>query len=887
MVSTMSRKVSALARGSEEPFIPGQGGEPALGRAQPQPQEVRVDRLHQPVVGSGVHQGLQAGRGAVPGHGQDDPLLVVRQGARPAADLDGLGGVRPPEDQKGMGLGPQALQGLGGSSVTSSPCPRARSASSRAAWQTDASFRSSARIRASASDRVNQESQESSPKYIRFRELRHPMLERNGLPRTATVEQTTESRILMLFRTAVRCAGALAVLLLAGGAVSAQRAERGFPLIQAYVPTHPEVESQSFDIAFDPRGVLYVANVSGVVVYDGAWWQLLEIGEARSAFSVASDASGRIGVGGIDDLGYLRADASGTLRFVSLRGLLPAAQRELGQVMRVHPTSRGFVYLTTRWLLDWDGKSLRTVATFPGDRPYTMTFGVEGTVLVWTREGGLFRLTGRTLQPVPGGDVFRGRRINALLPAGRDDLLVSVRGEGLFRFRNGKAEPFAPEASAWTAEHRLLNGRRLDDGRWALGSVLGGVLLLRPDGAIDQVIDTSVGLSDDFVAGVTVDREGSLWLALNNGLARVEVTSPLSVIDVRSGLKGSVVDVTRHRGEVWAATSAGLFRSGTGSGPLRMIPVPGVVSAWSLLPKGDDLLVGTAFGIFVIRDGAPPREIPGTDLRTAYVLAPSADPDRVWVGTGDGLSVLRRDPGGWRSEGMVEGVPREVRAVVERPGAVWCGTRLDGIVKVELPRRIVRRIPDSKEAIPFLVAGRLVAVQRKRVLRIDEARAELAEDPGLAGLGGMSFLAEDAEGNLWFDTRPPSVALRRLQGGGWDGLREIDGVPMRTLVTIVPEQDGVVWLAGDAGLYRYAGKLPPQGQALAGSEPGAGDRGREGSSSAGRPEPFRPRPSWLPTCGGCASSSLRTPSAPGSAIRPGSIPWTRAGETRGPSLSPS
>jgi len=602
------------------------------------------------------------------------------------------------------------------------------------------------------------------------------------------------------------------MLLLA--AVPAWAAERGFPLIRTYSPDLPEVESQSFDIARDPRGVLYVANISGLLVHDGAWWQVLAIGEARSAFSVASDASGRVGVGGVDDLGYLRADAGGVLRFVSLRGLLAPGQRELGQVMRVHPVPGGFLYLTKRWLLAWDGTVLHTVATFPGDRPYAASFDVEGTVYVWTRER-LWRVAGTRLQPVAGGEVFQGRRVDLILPGpAGDGLLVAVRGEGLFRLRNGLSEPFAPEASRWTAEHRLLAGRRLDDGRWALGSVLGGVLLLQPDGTMDQVIDTAVGLPDDFVSGLTVDREGALWVALNNGLARVEVGSPLSVIDVRSGLKGTVYHAALHQGELWAATSAGVFRTEPGGGPLRMRLVPGLFSGWSLLSLGDDLLVGTAFGVYEIGNG-PPRVISGTDQRTAYVLAPSADPDRVWVGMVDGLAVLRREGNGWRYEGMVEGVPREVRSIVERQGALWCGTGLDGIVKVALPSRVVKRVPKSEEALPFLAGGRLLATQGNRVLRLDEERGELVQDPALSSLGGrgeIHSLAEDAEGNLWLNTRPLSVALRG--DGGWSEPRELAEVPARTVVSIVPGLDGVVWVASDAGLLRHAGSLRRGGEPL-------------------------------------------------------------------------
>lgn len=639
----------------------------------------------------------------------------------------------------------------------------------------------------------------------------------------------------------VRRTGALVPLLLAaallGGAAVPCRAasERGFPLIQLYVPTLPQATTQSFAVTGDPRGTLYVGNGAGVLVYDGAWWRLVPAGEGQSAFALASDASGRIAVGGEDDFGYLAPGPDGTLRFVSLLGLLPPGERDLdGQVLQVHPAAGGFAFFTARRLVLWDGETVTTVADFPGDRPYTVGFQVGPAVYVWTRDG-LFRLAGRSLEPVPGGEVFRGRRVDQVLPA-EDGLLVSVRGEGLFRFSGGRAEPFAPAASRWAIASRVIEGCRLADGRWALGSVLGGLLLLRPDGEVDQVIDTSVGLPDDFVSGMAVDREGSLWLALNNGLARVEVASPLSVIDGRSGLKGSVYGMVRHRGRLWVATAAGLFTTEAadaagvprGGGPVRMRAVPGVPpSAWSVLSAGEDLLAGTGFGVHVVRDEAV-WMIPGTDAGTTYAMARSRlDPARVWLGSEDGLAAVRREGDGWRHEGTVAGSPRDVSSIVEgEDGTVWLTARAGGVYRLDLEaagagradlaaarvRRVARDL-----AVLFRIAGRIVVIA-ERVMRLDEEQGALADDPALAGLSAdTNFFAEDAEGNVWMNTRPPSVALRRsgAQGAraGWEPrARSLVEVPARSIDFFLAEPDGVVWLAGENGLYRYAGS--PRGQAV-------------------------------------------------------------------------
>jgi diguanylate cyclase (GGDEF)-like protein len=626
-----------------------------------------------------------------------------------------------------------------------------------------------------------------------------------------------------------RLAGALAALLLLAASSPARAAagERGYPLLQAYEPSLPEASTEFFGATRDPQGVLYFANLSGVLVYDGAWWQRIEVGKGIAAYCVESDANGRIGVGGDGEIGYLAADGHGTLRYVSLLGLLPPQERDLGQILSLQATAKGFVFMTGRRLLVWDGARVVTAATFPGDRPYAESFTVGREVYVWTREG-ISRLWGARLEPVPGGEAFRGRRLDEILPAD-GGLLVSVRGEGLFLLRDGKVTPFAPEASRWTAAKRVFSGLRLADGRWALGSVLGGLLLLRPDGTVDQVIDSAAGLPDDFVSGLVTDREGALWLALNNGLARLEIASPLSILDRRTGLQGQPYTVARYQGALWVGGLSGLLTTAgsPADGPVRLRPVAGVPpGGWSLLPVDGDLLLGAAFGAYQIR-GTEARLIPGTERsKTVYALARSAaDPERVWLGLSEGLAAIRRTGDGWRYEGEVEGFSSTVRSIVEgRDGTVWCGTERDGLVGLQMapgpwpglltrPRR--RRDVGSGDVNVFRIAGRLLAVKEKQILRLDESRGALARDQDLpAGSpGDFNVVAEDAGGNLWLNSHPPAVALRR--GTGWEAQpMTLAGVPGRNVETIFPEPDGVVWLATDKGLIRYEGTPHDRSAAL-------------------------------------------------------------------------
>lgn len=615
-------------------------------------------------------------------------------------------------------------------------------------------------------------------------------------------------------------AAALAVCLAGAAAgATAHPREHGLPLLRTWSADDYDAGTQNFAVMQDARGLLYFGNLAGVLIHDGAWWRSLPIRNDAAVFALAHDDSGRIAVGGPDELGHLAPDVDGSLRYVSLVERLPPGARDLGDVRAVHTTRGGFAFVAERHLLLWDGSGLAVAADLPAGRTAKSTFDVDGRVYVWTAAEGLRVLAQRHLEPVPGGEQLRGRRVGLALPAGGGALLLALEGRGLYVFDRGRLTLFAPDASRWLAGRELSGGCRLPDGRYALASRLGGLLLLSPQGDVDQVIDTGAGLPDDYVRAVAPDREGALWLALDNGLARVELSSPLSVFDARAGLTGNVVDAKRHRGALWISTSTGVFTnapdpSAHGGVTALVRRVNGLPApTWGLLSAEDELLVGANDGLYAVTGpGMRVQLVPGTADTTAYeLLRSSVDPDLVWLAMHDGLGRLRREGGRWRYLGRVPGVPRHVHNLVERAGRLWCGTIFDGLVRVEWatapaldPAPKVTRFGSGETGV-FKVQDRIVVTRDYALLALDEATGALSPEKELPRVEGDVFhLAQDAAGHVWLNTRPPVVLARRPDGRYDPNPQVLVGVSARSVQKIIAEPDGVVWLAGEKGLYRVS-----------------------------------------------------------------------------------
>lgn len=616
-------------------------------------------------------------------------------------------------------------------------------------------------------------------------------------------------------------AAALPALLRAqegGGA----RSESGFPILETrqLLGVTEGAETQTFDLTIDSAGRLVIGNLGGVLIHDGAWWRLVPVGQAHAAFSVAAGKNGDIGVGGVDDLGIVSQPMDRPATYRSLLELLPPDQRDLGQVHTVRPYGNGFLFHAENWLLFWDGARFHTLEDLrQATETVVSTQQAAGQLFIWTREGGLHTFDGKGYRPIPGGDVFRDRRVDMVAPAGQG-LLVSVRGEGLFHFRGGEVEPIENAASEWLRTNRALSSTRLTDGRIAVGSVLGGLVILQSDGTIDQIINTDLGLPDDLVTGTAVDRDGTLWVTVNEGLVRVETSAGLSILDSRNGLKGSTYALRRHLGELWVGTSAGTYtthgvEAAVGE-PLRFRKVDEVPdSAWSFLSVGPELLIGTDMAIYSIR-GDTTTELDVLENEVAYTMVRSKlDPTRVYLGLDDGLAVMRRDGGSWRLEGEVEGVRGDVRTIIEQSdGTIWGGTSFSGHYRIILPPGTPPSgaevesfpAPEGDETYLYAIGDRILATRGKTIYALDTGSGDLVPERDLNRLGiheELSVLAVDSSGDVWMNTHPPAEATR--SGGKWTGLRVLHAVPPASIEVVRTEPDGTVWFGTGSGLIRYTG----------------------------------------------------------------------------------
>ncbi len=607
--------------------------------------------------------------------------------------------------------------------------------------------------------------------------------------------------------------------------------ETGRPLIRNYSPSDYGGGTQNWALVQDRRGVLYIGTSNGILEYDGAAWRRIELPNRSTVRGLAIDSNDRIYVGGVSDLGYLAPDAQGDMRFVSLMDRIPQDARTFGDVWRVHALADGVYYQAEAAIFRWANDTVHVLK--PAVR-FNRAAEVRGRLYVPQPGAGLTVLDGETFRTLPGTEQLATEVFPVLLPYDDRRLLIGTRANGLFLYDEQTLTPFKTDVDPQITSNDLYRGLVLPDGTFGLMTTTGGMAIIDRAGHRVQVLTKAAGLSGDVVYNALPDREGSLWLGLGNGLARVDTPSPASFFGEDDGLRAGPVDIIRHEGRLYVATGVGTYylRLRTDGGVPEMVEVAGVRNqCWSLLSltpagtRGPQLLLACSAGVYLVEGdrAVPVKATLGGTFRSAVLRQSSVDPDRVWVGLFDGLASFRWSNGQWVDEERVEGISDQVRSLHENAdGSMWVGTQATGLIRLHFTPALGHGTPRPSSAtierfgVPqgllpggvavleaagqpyFLQAG----TDSRVVTRYDEGTRTFVHDltfdvvgfnPLAAGFG----LRDGPDGGIFVNFGRETAVMRKRPGGGWEAdLQTFSRFGAQSAPFVLyPEADGVVWFS--------------------------------------------------------------------------------------------
>jgi hypothetical protein len=341
----------------------------------------------------------------------------------------------------------------------------------------------------------------------------------------------------------------LAIALLHG------QAQNGHFFLSHYNPGD-EINYQSYDIHQDNHGVLYFANRSGILQFDGRTWT--QISGNGAIYSLSRSDTGDLYAGGSAGFGVVTLNIANQTEYKSLSDSL----RDSRNIFATAHLGNDVYFLNETRLFKISGNPMKATllaSSSATEGAYTGMYRVGNSIYVDTENEGLKKVTGNTLGPT---DILAGRHLVLSEPSldGKTYLLHTDDDEYYLMREQGRLMLIVPKDAEYLSQNVVVNAAWINDKSVAFGTLRGGVLFVDIESmATLETINYYTGLLDNEVYAIHTDRHLGVWISHEYGFTRAAPFLPFRTYNHYPGLTGNLLCAQSFKGTLYIGTSLGLF----------------------------------------------------------------------------------------------------------------------------------------------------------------------------------------------------------------------------------------------------------------------------------------------------------------------------------------
>ena len=524
------------------------------------------------------------------------------------------------------------------------------------------------------------------------------------------------------------------------------------PFITNYTTDVYDGGIQNWGIGEAADGRLCVANNLGLLEFDAKNWKTHNIKYGTKVRSLYFDNE-RIYTGSQNDFGYLSPDAEGKLTYFSLADSLSSTDRNFDETWRIYGDNELIYFCTFSNIYTFDGTALKTIKS---NYSLEISFWLEHELITQEWGHGLSKLVNGQFELIQNGDFFRDKRVSSIIPNGKKRWLISTFNDGLFSYNNGSVKKYIIDNLP--GDLTINDAIRLSTGDLAIGTQNSGLFIVDSNNDEVKNINMKKGLLDNTVNEMFEDKQGNLWLSLNNGISRIDINSPLSIIDDRIGVSGAGYASLKTDNAYYLGTNNGLYT-------LRTDPIVKIEGSegqvYSIQEISGDVLIGHHEGPMRIRGNKIEKL---NEEKGAWHFEPLPDnTGRLITGTYLGLN-LTNNSSSFNFE-KLDGFEESSRVMVFDDETLWVTHGYKGAFKIDFEESFTKiksvELYNSNKGFPtdqlinvYEISGELVFTSESGFFKYNEQKDNFeAFDVFNRSIGGQSAIVdidEDVLGNIYY-----------------------------------------------------------------------------------------------------------------------------------------
>ena len=615
--------------------------------------------------------------------------------------------------------------------------------------------------------------------------------------------------------TRVQFLQTLLCILSCGVAASSDFSDVGLPLVTHYSQEDYQAHHANWDIHQAYNGLIYIANGSGLLIFDGETFTHHNSPNKTGARDIEL-VDDKIYLGTLNNIGFFQPASNGVLTYHSLNQHVAPENQPFGEIYSVVAFADKVVFKAMAYFFIWDGETLTTVPdetnsytkTIPiNDRLYTKLLHDE---LVYELDFDTGKLLKNTVWRLPGESQVKGIVVNA-----DNELIFFTAHHGVYM---QQGDELIHVEGLLDDNVFIYDVIRTSNGLLYVATINGGLFILSDDLKILKNYKDIHGLTISQVSAVMQDQQNNIWTVGYNGLNVMRPPDQVSTFAKTnnmyafgfSDIQGEPSFLGKRILQLQADPENPMF-------PPTFEPIGDIEGVRDTLDFGGRTFLCTNNGLYLIQvedHRITEKQLVFDESEYIFDIAQSDDAKHVFVSTNVGIYHLQEINNVWHSE-AIQGLDFELNNIeVENNKALWVGSRTGELYRLAIeginsPSQSLIKFAEkdglsSHIVIPFKLSSGLFFGTRDGIMRYSEVDKKLSIDmtfPDLFRRQNMAveMLYEDAQQRIWYTIEEHQGFITKTDNQWQQNDVLFNYLPPRFNTNYVSVKDHVLWVRQTGG----------------------------------------------------------------------------------------
>ncbi|HEY6915343.1 MAG TPA: triple tyrosine motif-containing protein [Paludibacter sp.] len=457
------------------------------------------------------------------------------------------------------------------------------------------------------------------------------------------------------------------------------------PVVTQFTKKDYNASNQNWSIGQGNNGIMYFGSNQGMLEFDGSMWQIHKMAGNKTVRALLVDKDNRIYVGSFEEFGYFEKDAAGRLSYKSLSSKLRGYSMQNDEIWTILNLDGTIIFQSFTSYFTFKNGEVK------GHRcPYTFLFfnSYNHNLFTHTDQYGLSMLNFGKNTVVPVKNEVLKSPVISVLAFDKTRALLVTKSDGLFLYDGSTFSRFQTNADEEIKRAEINRAVISPDGLILLGTILNGVTAINKQGIKLWTLNSSNVLQNNTVLGMFCDRDNNLWLALDKGIALLQLNSSIRYIHSFNPSVGAIYSLSYAAPTLFIGTNQGLYTAELSADKksirnLKLEPqVKGQV--WSVDKFDDQQICGNNEVTFDVSGRGANFLSPvkgGICIKKGYIHGKEV----LVQGTYTQLCIYEKVNGKWVFSHAVDNFVNPVRYIeIDYTGTIWASHLHQGLYAIQL-----------------------------------------------------------------------------------------------------------------------------------------------------------------------------------------------------------